>query len=214
MRHLQLIVAGAAGLGLVGLAMLVATRPGTPPRARPKSTSSDVVSPAEIDALNARVRQLEGRQFRAPSPMDAGNFAPVQPDTATPEPTERTPLIAQEIESVHAAFMAEHNDPTWSSQATRAFRADLERIAERARFKLVSLECRMSICRSEVEWTSYSEAVVNWQSILHADYENACARRVDVPEPSSTDEEGQVNLPARGTAYFDCTEARAEGLSR
>jgi hypothetical protein len=71
----------------------------------------------------------------------------------------------------------------------------------------------MSLCRSEVEWASYSEAVVNWQSILHADYEHACATRVDVPQLPN-DAEGEMNRPAKGTAYFDCTEERAEKLSR
>jgi hypothetical protein len=104
----------------------------------------------------------------------------------------------------HDKMIANHHaEPLrepWASQTGAALRADFERLAPDAQFRLIDVECRDATCLSTVEWSNYGIALQKWSNILHHAYTTPCGTEVFLDEP-----EGGGGY--RSTVVTICTRA-------
>lgn len=164
-----------------------------------------------------------GRSARAPSrarrpPPGRRRFAGLGPHAfatddealVAHEPVEFDPTqLDSEVERrrVHDEWQAQLDaharqpvDGSWAPEARASYDRDLRLLTERVDARLLDTDCRTDRCTGTVEFSSFDDAVVGYESFLHGDYAINCACGTILPEPEDR------ARPYVATFLFDCAD--------
>jgi hypothetical protein len=112
-------------------------------------------------------------------------------------------------EERHAEALRRHRsdprDPRWADATEPKIEADLAKAAERSKFKIVRVDCRMASCVSVLEWDSYPAARSGLGMALREPYSVNCGLEVLLPPPLNP------AAPYQADMIFDCESWRADG---
>jgi hypothetical protein len=174
------------------------------------SAAQQGIATAIDPVIESRIARLE-RSNQERSISTGGHFAqdrarPMPEDSSErPPSTEATKArIAQAIANRESQFSQEYFDSAWSPVAAAALTKTLEGLQAAGKFSLDRVECKVALCRAQIRWPSYSEALENWKQIIHADIGMQCQSEMSVPAPETTGE------PYVARAFFDCADERAK----
>jgi hypothetical protein len=148
-----------------------------------------------IAELEGKVASLEKRSLAA--------------SDATLAETPRRPGHGEEFKEAFSKRLAQQkNEPTesaWAEKATTLLRTDIQDIATQSGFRLLSIDCRTTLCLARVEWNSPGEASREFARLAHGGYRANCTKSVVVDETPSSG--GSIGA----SVLFDCEEWRAGG---
>jgi hypothetical protein len=204
MKGLPLLGLGAvvlvlgAGAGL-GAGAYAARKWAPPPQQVVKLVEQRGASPSEtLQTLRVLRDQLASD--------DEPKSAQKAPETATPEeppasPEESAQRFRERYRAQVEGIEAEPRDPSWSTQAERAFQQDFSTQEQAFGARLVGIDCRSSGCLGRVEWESYDVALQKFAEIPHAEYATNCAVAIQVG-----DRPAEPSRPHQATVIFHCRE--------
>jgi hypothetical protein len=70
----------------------------------------------------------------------------------------------------------------WADGAEKMIEADLAAMEQQAAFQLQEVDCRSDSCVGVVKWSSYEDALANWDALLRG-YSVMCATKIYLSEP-------------------------------
>jgi hypothetical protein len=174
----------------------------SPPPLVVHDMSGTISAQRQIAEMRDRLGALE--RGRGQAIAAAGSATPTA--TAPPDPEESRAAHRREHEAVLERFSHEPFDPRWSQQSREKFEHDLGALAEQNHFKLLSVDCRTTLCQASLEWPDAGAAHSSLMNMVTAVYGLNCVKRIaldDVRDPAS---------PLRGSLVFDCDDLRAGRL--
>jgi hypothetical protein len=207
-------------LGVVGGLAVSWFRPGVAPReisndapsARPAAPPIWLVDPA--DDVVARGEISPGAAAKpAPAPSTSSSRRPAPVDLRdTIDPTEEMHeadrLHAQRHDDALLHHQSEPKDPRWAAATEPRIEADLSRVAEKSKFKIVKVDCRMASCVSVLEWPSYADAQHGYATALREIYAVNCGVEILLPPPPNPAARYQADM------IFDCESWRADDAAK
>lgn len=135
---------------------------------------------------------------RAPAVASQGRDGPPVPTyRPIPSPEEAKRITDERIASAIAAHESEPLDRRWSHDAEASFGQDLQTLAGKAGFEVLSLDCRSTSCLAGLKWKDDRPGTKeDLMGILSYSFAYNCVRTV-FPTPGGT--------PLKDmTAAFDC----------
>jgi hypothetical protein len=207
MRAVVLLVGLGAALAGAVLATIVGSTGSHPntPAALPSSAVS-VGQPPEgtpgLAALELRLQALEARERLRGA--DAQTIAPSAGPTPFLSPEDEAEAAKKGHERWVSRFDAESVDPHWSESAQADFNQDLDRLASTGGFSVQSVNCRVTMCKAELQWPSYAAARRSDGYLMTYRYTENCARHFFHPPPDDP------SAPYSATVYYDCESSRSQ----
>jgi hypothetical protein len=192
---------GSAVIGALVVAWFQARTPAAQISA--PSSPSATAAPVQVRVLSSNGDPALAQRLTAlEQQVAARDEAP--PDTADEPPIDREEAearTAQRHEEQRASFEAQAVDRSWAPDTARAFEADFEIFEGRA-FHVGQVDCRTSVCRTQLTWDSYEAALADSRNVVQHRYATNCARVIQTPTPS------EPSAPYTATVYFDCANLR------
>ncbi|MCX4240946.1 hypothetical protein [Paraliomyxa miuraensis] len=192
-------------------AALVVTMPGKEESEDATATASELRPvPGERSVrASSTVRRtpLARRRFaafgrRAPATDDDDALVtqpPVEFDPTALDPEEERRRVRSEWQAQLDAHAHQPVDGSWAPKARASFDRDLRLLSTRVDARLLDTDCRTDSCTGTVEFGSFEDAVVGYETFLHEDYAVNCARGTILPEPEDR------ARPYVATFLFDCS---------
>ena len=129
------------------------------------------------------------RVARTPRPTDRRSSevnAPTPP-RASLDPLEIERELAEQDAQLAKTFAAQAEDREWASGARVAVNDVLDELAVQAPFRTVTVDCRETMCRAELQGTS-TESAMSWGGLLvGANYGLGCSTRIRFAPGTSAD---------------------------
>jgi hypothetical protein len=169
----------------------------------PGADAVDPVSRATAPASSTRAAAIEPVKEPAtsmPSTTDAAESK--DPDE---QMREADRLHEQRHEASLRAHRNEPRDAKWARATERMLEADLVKVSDKAKFKVVGVDCRMTTCVSILQWSSYDEALRGYGATFREPFEVNCGQEVLLPAPADP------RAPYQASMVFDCEGWRAAG---
>jgi hypothetical protein len=195
------------GVVLVGAAIVLWNATKGSAKKPPAVTQPDKAAGlgADVEARLTRLeRDVRSRPPRVALAAPSASVDVFVEDEPRPTPEELHARVERGRATREAQFLAEYPDRGWSAVAQRKVTTVLETIAAPAGFELEVVECRTSLCRANLRWKSYSEAMANWKTVLVTSTGMQCQNEMFVPPPIDP------SAAYSASAFFDCTDERTK----
>jgi len=160
---------------------------------------SRVTAPASSTRA-AATEPVKESAMSAPSTTDAAE---------SKDPDEQMREADRFHEERHEASLRAHRneprDAKWARATERKLEADLVKVSDKAKFKVVGVDCRMTTCIGILEWSSYEDALRGYGATFREPFEVNCGQEIVLPPPPDP------KAPYQGNMVFDCEGWRAAG---
>jgi hypothetical protein len=130
---------------------------------------------------------------------------PSPPNANTPlrSPAELDELHRRRSEVLGQALESERRDDEWAVRAESDLRHQLAANVDAGMgVTLQSVDCRSSICRARLRWSTHADATRGYAFALEARYELNCETTIYLPKPEQPDTSYEADF------YFDCRSAK------
>lgn len=93
--------------------------------------------------------------------------------------------------------------PQWAPAARAAFQSDMDTIGKQYSFRVLSVDCRTTMCTTKLEWPSFQQTIRSTKAIRRYRYAKNCEILAYLPTPND------VASKYEATLIFDCATSSA-----
>jgi hypothetical protein len=169
---------------------------------QPSRREDALLEDGRLAALERRMEAMERGSL--PHNAVASTDARLPASTVRLSYDEQKKQTGDRIKALVNRFETEGRDPRWASGAARSLELDTLSLSKKLGFAVKRVECKTSVCVSEMEWPNYEAARHGFSALLANNYDLNCARTLSMPRPSD------VSVPYSAQLLMDCESLRTE----